>query len=136
MPFTPAQMYALVNDVESYPLFLPWCREAKLLSSDVDRLEASLTLAAGKIHQTFSTANSMVPGRSIVIRLLDGPFKYMNGNWQFDPEGEKSCRITLRMEFEFKNRLMKLALDKMFGHVVNTLIDAFTQRAYQVHGGG
>ncbi len=126
----------MVGDVESYPAFLPGCVDAKILNRHGNQLQASLTLAAGKIHQSFTTENTVVPGRRIEIHLLDGPFKYLDGYWQFEPQEDGGCCISLQMDFEFKNRLVKLALDGVFGKIVNTLIETFTRRAEQIYGDG
>ncbi len=134
VPFSSEQMYALVNDVEAYPDYLPWCSAAKVLERDEDRLRASISLAVGKIRQSFTTENTMQPGRRIELRLLSGPFKHLNGHWQFEAAGERSCRISLQMHFEFESRLLKLALNKIFNRIMHSLIAAFTQRAEQLYG--
>ena len=128
-------MYALVNDVESYPDYLPWCSAAQVYNRSEEQLTASVSMAVGKIRQSFTTENVMQPGRRIDVRLLDGPFKYLNGHWVFEPAGERSCRVSLEMQFEFKNRLLKLALEKLFNHIMNSLMDAFLQRARQIYSG-
>ena len=128
-------MYALVNDVESYPDYLPWCSAAQIHNTSEEKLTASVSLAVGRIRQSFTTENVMQPGRRIDVRLLDGPFKYLNGHWLFQPAGERSCRVSLEMQFEFKNRLLKLALEKLFNHIMSSLMDAFLQRARQVYSG-
>lgn len=127
-------MYDLVNDIESYPDFLPWCSEARVYNRTDTNLKASLTMATGQLRQSFSTENTMEPGRGINVHLVKGPFKYLNGHWRFDPVDEHSCRISLEMDFEFKNKLLKLALNKVFNHIVDSLVDAFSERAREVYG--
>lgn len=134
MPFTNEEMYSLVNDVEAYPDYLPWCSDAKVLEQGEERLSASVSLAIGKVRQTFTTENIMQPGKRIEVRLLSGPFKYLNGYWQFEVAGERSCRISLQMNFEFKSSLLKFALDKIFNRIMHSLIEAFTERAQQLYG--
>lgn len=136
VPFSADQMYALVNDVESYPQFLPWCREARILSCDGNRLTASLSMAVGRLHHTFTTANTMEPGRRISVRLLSGPFQHLEGSWEFVPAGPGACEIRLDMRFEFKSRLVEISLGKIFGQIVNSLVGAFTQRATHVYDRG
>ena len=126
-------MYDLVNDIEAYPCFLPWCADSKILSHKEHKLTASLTLVAGKIRQTFTTENTMQLGRRIDVKLVSGPFKHLSGYWQFDAVDDNTCQVSLLMEFEFKNKLLKLALDKVFGHIINSLIEAYTQRAYKIY---
>jgi len=128
-------MYKLVNDIETYPEFLPWCQKASILKLEPERLTASISLAAGKVRQSFTTENTMQPDRRIDMNLLEGPFKYLKGSWIFEQGPDHACRISINMEFEFSNRLVKFALDKMFTHIINTLITTFTDRAFQIYGG-
>lgn len=98
-------------------------------------MTASISLAKGKIRQTFTTRNTLLPGRRIEVSLLKGPFKHLEGYWLFEPKDDNSCCIYIRMDFEFKNYLMRIALEKIFTHIVNTLIETFTRRADQIYGG-
>lgn len=132
--YSAEQMYALVNDVNAYPEFLPWCSSSRVLSQTETTLSAELTLKAGKITQSFTTNNTMTPGKSIEVGLVKGPFKKLNGGWQFQDEANGHCLITLDMSFEFKNRLLKMALEKVFNSIVNNLIQAFTDRAKIIYG--
>ena len=127
-------MYELVNDVESYPSFLPWCQEASILSKGDEYMTATISLHKGKIRQSFTTRNTMLPGRRIEVSLLEGPFKHLEGYWLFEPSDENSCAVFINMNFEFRNRILKLALDKIFSRIINTLIDTFTERAHAIYG--
>jgi len=134
VPFSNEEMYHLVNDVEAYPAYLPWCSDARVLERQAERLTASLSLAAGGLRQTFTTENIMQAGERIEVRLLSGPFKYLNGYWQFEAAGERSCRISLQMHFKFNSRLLEAALDKIFNRILRSLIASFTERAEQLYG--
>lgn len=136
VPFSAEQMYALVNDIEAYPEFLPWCAEARVLTRRDDSLTASVTMAVGRLHHSFTTANTMQPGRRIAVRLLTGPFRHLEGSWEFVPAGADACEIRLDMQFEFKNRLVELSLGRIFDQIVNSLVGAFTRRAAHVYGHG
>lgn len=136
VPFSADQMYALVNDIESYPQFLPWCSEARVLARQGDTLTASVSMSVGRLHHSFTTANSMVPGRRITVQLLTGPFRHLAGSWEFVPAGARACEIRLDMQFEFRSRLLELSLGKVFDQIVNSLVGAFTQRAADVYGRG
>jgi len=135
VPYTPSEMYALVNDIESYPVFLPWCTAAKISNKKDESLIATLSLAMGKIKQSFTTENTMREGSRIDMRLIEGPFKHLTGYWKFNPEDEQSCHIQLHMNYEFKNKIIKYTLGKMFYTVMNTMVESFVQRAQQVYGG-
>ena len=134
VPYSAEEMYRLVNDVETYPQFLPWCSEAKVLEQGETGLTAVLTFEAAGARQSFTTRNRMQPGRRIEVHLLSGPFKHLDGYWEFHDEGERTCRLRLEMQFEFKSRIIQIALNKAFSTIVNSLIDAFTKRAEQIYG--
>ncbi len=131
--FTAEQMYEIVNNIELYPDFVHWCDYAKVLSQTETNLTATVTMALGKFRHSFTTENEMQPGKNISVSLVEGPFRHLKGNWEFNSEGENSCAVTVYMEFEFSNRLMKLAFEKIFIHIVDTLIETFTQRARQIY---
>lgn len=133
--FTPDQMFDLVNDVEAYPNFLPWCRSSRILSKNEHVICASLDIAKGGIHHEFSTRNELDPGRSIRIELIDGPFRHLEGFWQFNPIGDgEGCRIQVDMDFEFSTRLLDLALGPVFTQISGSLVDAFCKRAREIYG--
>lgn len=133
--YTPDQMFDLVNDVEAYPSFLPWCRDSKIISKTDDEISASLELAKGGVHHVFSTRNKLVHGQSIDIKLIDGPFQHLEGHWQFGMIGDnQGCRIQLDMDFEFSNRLISMALGPIFTQISGSLVDAFCKRAQEIYG--
>jgi ribosome-associated toxin RatA of RatAB toxin-antitoxin module len=134
LPYTPAEMYALVMDIEAYPAFLPWCRSAQILSRADDELSATVELARGAIHKSFTTRNRMQRNKMIEMRLVEGPFRHLQGFWRFDPLGDNGCKVSMDMEFEFSNRLLALSLGPVFHQVVNTLVDAFSRRAVEIYG--
>ena len=133
--FTTEQMFDLVNNIEAYPSFLPWCRSSEIISKTEDVIDASLDLAKGGIHHVFSTRNKLVHGESIAISLIDGPFQHLEGHWQFVMIGDnQGCRIQLDMDFEFSNRLVSMALGPIFTQISGSLVEAFCKRAQEVYG--
>ena len=135
VPYTSEEMYILVNDIESYPIFLLWCTAAEILNQQEESLTATLSLALGRIKQSFTTKNTMQYGSWIDMQLIEGPFKHLSGHWRFIQEDNYSCRVQLHMDFEFKNKIIKHTLGRAFHKVLDTLIDSFVQRAQQVYGG-
>ncbi len=127
-------MYALVNDINAYPDFLRWCKKAEVHDQSAHHLTATIALEAGKVKQSFTTRNTMQPGQRIDMQLVEGPFKYLKGSWQFSDIDTHLCKIELDIQFEFKNKLLKLALNHTFNHIMNGMIDAFSQRACEVYG--
>lgn len=134
VPYSTAEMYALVNDVESYPGFLPWCRSTRVLSRDGDEVRATIELARGAIQKSFTTCNRLQKDKMIEIRLLEGPFRHLEGFWRFDALDDHASKVSLDLDFEFSNRLISLALGPVFSQIVNTLVDSFQKRAVQVYG--
>lgn len=127
-------MYELVVDIESYPDFLPWCEEAKILKKENETVEAALVIAKGGIRQVFSTKNSMKYGEQVQMNLLEGPFSSLTGIWRFKPLGSEGCKVSLEMDFEVANTLLKATLTPLFGQVMNTMVDAFSTRAERLYG--
>ncbi len=133
VPFTALQMYALVNDIEAYPEFLPWCEKTRLLEVSGDEIEASITLRKGAIRKTFVTRNHNEPGSKIVVSLVEGPFRHLDGFWCFEDLPDGGSRVTLDMRFEFANRLLERAIGPVFREIVKNLVGAFRKRAFQVY---
>jgi ribosome-associated toxin RatA of RatAB toxin-antitoxin module len=134
VPYTAEQMYNLVNDIESYPEFLPRCTGANVINRKDESLTATVSLSTGKIKQTFTTENIMQVGERIDVKLISGPFKYLTGYWTFQNTGKNYCHIELKMDFEFKNKILKLTLNAVFNLFINSLIESFAERASKTYG--
>lgn len=135
VPFRAEAMYALVNDVAAYPAFLPWCRGATVHSASDAHMEATLQLAQGGFTGAFRTRNRLEPGRAIEVRLVDGPFRTLEGRWQFDALDEVASRVGVSMRYEFANPVAGLFFGRMIDDIVGSLVDAFTRRARAVYVG-
>lgn len=131
---SPAQMYALVNDFERYPSFLPWCSKAKIESRSGQELVASLQIDYFRVKQQFSTRNTCVEGESILMKLVDGPFESLDGRWQFLPLGEIGCKIEFRLSYQFSSRILEKLIGPVFDHISASLVDAFIKEADRVYG--
>lgn len=127
-------MYVLVADVEAYPRFLPWCRSTQVRQVHSDEVHATIEMAKGAINKSFSTCNRMQPNKMIEMRLVDGPFRRLEGFWRFESLGEDACKISLDLEFEFSNSLLKIAIGPIFNQIANSLVDAFCKRAVDLYG--
>lgn len=134
VPFTPAQMYVLVDDIARYSEFLPWCASSQEISRTHEEVQASLTLQWKGLSKTFTTRNLLQPHKMMEIRLVNGPFKHLEGFWKFSPLGESGCKVELSLEFEFANHLISLAFGKVFEQISQQLVTAFCERAEQVYG--
>lgn len=133
VPHSVAQMFDLVNKIEDYPQFVPYCKSVDILSRTDEEVRASLNFAQGALHKSFSTCNRLQENKMIEIRLLDGPFHHLEGFWRFESL-DSGCRVTLDLEFEFSNKLIGMMFGPVFNTITNTLVDVFCQRAKQVYG--
>lgn len=131
-----AQMFQLVKDVESYPIFLPWCQATRILRREDNCICAELVVARLGIRQTFSTCNHYVENEWMDLNLLAGPFKHMRGRWSFLPLRADACKVSLTMDFEFAGALIDKAFGTVFNQIANSLVDAFCKRADEVYRGG
>ena len=133
VPYRPQQMFALVDDVESYPEFLPWCSDAKVHSRTDEAVEATLELQKGGMSNHFTTRNSRDEHTAIDIALLGGPFRTLEGGWRFKDLGD-GCKVSLELEFEFESMMVDMMFGRFFEDTCNSLVDAFTRRASEVFG--
>jgi len=134
VPYTAEQMYALVDDIDSYSEFLPWCRTSQELSRTDEQVRASIEIAHSGLHKSFTTVNRLQHGKMIEMRLVEGPFKHLEGYWRFDGLGEEGCRVSLDLEFEFASKFLGMTVGPLFTQIANSLVDAFIKRARQIHG--
>jgi ribosome-associated toxin RatA of RatAB toxin-antitoxin module len=132
--YSASQMYALVDDIESYSDFLPWCTASRVLSRNEDEVRGVIELARSGMQKSFTTCNRLQKHKMIEIRLVEGPFKHLEGFWRFQMLANESCKVTLDMDFEFSNRLVSIVFGPVFNQITNTLVDAFCQRAVDVYG--
>ena len=133
MPYPARVMYDIVNDVESYPDFLPWCGAARVDQADEYSMEAAILMQAIGLNHWFKTRNRMVPGESIDIALVEGPFKRLQGRWTFTPIDDAGCKIELVLEYEIKRGLAAAVIAPAFSRIANTLVESFCARARKQH---
>jgi ribosome-associated toxin RatA of RatAB toxin-antitoxin module len=131
--FSAEQMFNLVNDVERYPEFLPGCAAAQIHESDDSSMKASVEVAKAGIKKTFTTHNQLQFGNTILMELVDGPFKLLRGGWHFTPLDDSACKVELKLDFEFSSKMVEMAFGRVFNELVNNMVSAFTQRAKQVY---
>lgn len=134
VPYTAEEMFVLVDGVESYPDFLPWCSAAIVHEEPGDYQEATLELSKGGVSNRFTTRNLRVHGESIDIALVGGPFRHLQGGWRFQPLGEAGSKVILHLEFEFSSKIVSMMFGSFFEETCNSLVDAFTRRASDVYG--
>lgn len=137
--YTPREMYELVTTVEDYPRFLPWCDRADVLERHPDGVTARIGLAYMGVRHAFTTRNEHLPGESVLVKLVDGPFSLLDGIWQFRPLGEpgevpRACKIEFELRYAFASPALEAVVSPVFDKVANTFVDSFVKRAEQVYG--
>ena len=142
--YTPREMYELVTAVERYPEFLPWCNKVDVLAQEGDAVTARLHLAYAGVRHAFTTRNSHVPGESVTMSLVDGPFSRLDGSWRFIPigtpaasrpeAGPQACRVEFELSYAFSSRPLEMVVSPVFDRIANTFVDSFVQRAEVQYG--
>lgn len=135
VPYSAREMFVLVDDIDAYPEFLPWCNDAEVHSRVDDTVEATLELHKGAVSKHFTTRNTNVPYESIDIELVGGPFQHLAGGWVFKALGDEGCKVSLELEFEFSSLIVDMMFGTFFEDTCSSLVAAFTRRAAEVFGG-
>ena len=128
------EMYALVEAVEAYPEFLPWCRSSRVIERKEGMTIAELSVGLKGLKQAFTTKNLNRTGESIEMRLVEGPFKSFRATWNFHALDTHACKIEFAMAYEFSSALLARVLEPLFDQIANTMVDAFIRRAQTVYG--
>ncbi|MEJ0087745.1 MAG: type II toxin-antitoxin system RatA family toxin [Pseudomonadota bacterium] len=126
---SPARMYALVNDIERYPEFVPWCTAARVDARKEAEIVATLTIKRGPVKSEFTTRNLLEPDKRVLMQLVSGPFRVLEGLWTFTALGDLGCRVELEMRFELANRVTNALFAPLFEDTAASLVDAFVIRA-------
>ena len=129
-----SDMYQLVKDVASYPVFLSWCTGAEVLEQTEQLQVARLDIAIGGLKQAFTTKNRLVRSELLSLSLVDGPFQRLGGEWQFASLGDEGSKVTLRLDFDFSSSVLSSAFRRGFARVADRLVYDFSRRADQVYG--
>ena len=123
------KMFQLVDSVENYPRFLPWCGSTQIIERDNSKTIASIEINYKGIRQTFTTENTKKQNKEMMIKLIDGPFKSLSGEWMFKNLDKDSCQIELKLEYEFSNVILEKLISPVFNMIANTFIDEFIKEA-------
>ena len=126
---SPARMYQLINDIERYPEFVPYCAAARIDSRKGNEVVATLNIKRGPLRAEFTTRNLLEPDKRILMQFVSGPFRVLEGLWTLTPLGDLGCRVELEMRFEFANRVAGTLFEPLFEDTAASLVDAFVKRA-------
>lgn len=135
--YSAAEMFALVTDVASYPQFLPWCDHASVLEKTRDGMTAEVGISIAGITQSFTTLNAHEPDRKVSLKLVEGPFSNLDGEWNFHPLGDgskRACKVEFMLRYGFDNAALAGLVGPVFDKIAGSLVDAFVKRAGQVYG--
>lgn len=135
--YSPQEMYVLVTDIDQYPQFLPWCDRARVIKTDAAGMTAEIGIAFSGIRQTFTTRNEHIEGQQVLIKLVNGPFSTLEGEWNFLPLGDgtqRACKVELTLTYSFANATLGKLIGPVFDKIAGSMVDAFVKRANQVYG--
>jgi ribosome-associated toxin RatA of RatAB toxin-antitoxin module len=133
VPFSAQRMFDLVESVEQYPQFLPWCSGTAVGHRDPEVTQATIHINYRGIKQSFSTENHKQPPERMTLQLVEGPFRMLDGEWRFTALSAEACRIDFRLTYEFSSALLDKLVGPVFGHIAGTMVDAFLKRADVVY---
>ena len=133
-PYSPAQMFALVEDIERYPEFLPWVVRAELLERREQEVVGRLEMHRAGVSEKFTTRNVLDPPREITLHLVSGPFRILEGRWTFENIADRGTRVNLMVRFEFTSSVLALLLTRSFEKNCTELLNAFLNRARKMYG--
>jgi len=133
--YSTQQMFDLVDRVENYPQFLPWCGGTSVLKREESLVVATINIDYLQLKQSFTTENTSLAPHSIQMRLQEGPFQHLDGLWRFTELDIEACKVELRLHYEFSSKLIEGLVSPVFSLIAGTLVDAFVERAEKVYGG-
>lgn len=128
------EMYCLINDVVAYPKFLPDCSDSKIITQNENSMTAALLVSKGGLNKWFTTENTLIDNKQVIMNLVDGPFRQLTGGWLLTSLSDEACKIELNLEYEFSSKMFDLAFGRVFHHLTNNMVQAFTKRAKEVYG--
>lgn len=133
VPYSAQQMFTLVDNVADYPQFMPWCGGTGVIPVDENTVHATVHIDYHHIKQSFTTENVRSIPQRIDIKLLDGPFRQLDGDWQFIPLSDSACKIEFRLHYEFSNKLLEKVIGPIFHYIAGSFVDAFIHRAEKIY---
>ncbi len=134
LSYSAEQMFALVDKVEDYPAFLPWCDGVLVKERTPNRLVAAIHIHYHGVKQSFTTENTNNPPNSMQMKLVEGPFSHLDGQWHFKPLREDACKIEFELQYEFSSKILEKLIGPVFGMIANSFVESFCKRAEEVYG--
>ncbi|MDT8363538.1 MAG: type II toxin-antitoxin system RatA family toxin [Nitrosomonas sp.] len=132
--YSATQMFNLVDTVENYPVFLPWCSGASMEIQNDEVAHATININYHHIKHSFTTRNTRRPPELIQMELLEGPFEKLDGCWRFVPLSDNACKIEFSLHYTFSHKLLEKVVGPVFFVIANSFVEAFVARAETVYG--
>lgn len=129
-----SDLLALVEDVEAYPQYLPWCVEAAIVARDADAVTARMAFARAGLRQGVTTRNRRTAEHRLEMELVEGPFAQLRGAWEFRPLGVQASKVIFTIDYELDAALAHLAANALVSEAALVAVDAFQKRAAQLYG--
>ena len=136
LEYSASQMFDLVDRIEDYPLFMPWCSRSELKFRNTETTVGTLFIDFKAVRSHFTTSNRKAAPHKMEISFVDGPFRRLDGFWHFKPLDEQACKVEFLLNYEFSSRLFEKLIGPIFSHITGSFVDAFVKRARQVYGQG
>ncbi len=134
--YNPEQMFNLVNDIDAYASFLPWCANSKATERNDDTVKGTIDISIAGVNKSFTTKNTLKQGQSIEMNLVDGPFKHLHGIWQFTHADNGGTKVSFNLDYEFSNKLLAMMIGPLFHQIASAMLDAFCDQARKIYGDG
>ncbi len=134
LPYTPAQLFDLVADIERYPEFLPWCVAARVRERKGTTIVGDLIIGYRMVRERFTSKIVLDRPRHIDVSYSEGPFRYLTNHWEFEPEPDGGCTIDFYVDFEFRSRVLQRIITALFNEAVRRMVGAFEARARKLYG--
>jgi coenzyme Q-binding protein COQ10 len=136
LPYTPEQLWDLVAGVERYPEFLPWCSASRITRREGNVFFADLVISFKVFRERFESKVTLQPKTGIDVEYIDGPFKYLNNHWRFEPAPDGGCIVDFYVDFEFRSKMLQRLIGLLFDEAVRRMVSAFVTRAKALYGEG
>ena len=127
-------IFSLINNVEDYHTFLPWCSDSKIISDNGNKMLAEIEISKNFINWKFSTENTYDLNKKINIKLIDGPFNHLDGYWEFKKIDNYNTTVDLYLEYKFDSRLIELSIKPIFSNIMSSILDSFISEAFKRKG--
>ncbi len=134
LPYSTAEMYFLVDDIDRYHEFLPWCENSVVLNREGKAVTARIGVSFKGLSTAFTTRNCLISDQEITMELVEGPFDDLTGGWRFSSLDGKACRVSLEIRFSLAGQLANQTITPIFKHICTTLVESFAGRAKELYG--